>query len=261
MSPSPIRRLRPESPRLVPAESSSDESASLLVVENPDGSLLEGMPDGFKHTTPIVSPPRTPRTIMGALSHADLLAMFSHHNRIFLITLIVTTLIDTMILADELAIVSDGIYRMGSGGNDINWFSKMSTLIHSGVQDLSKVKSVFSVFPPHWTLVSGLVMGVIDGLVCISFFLFGFTAYVTKARSFYHWFSNMACITLLWQVLLSCADKLSLLLFLVRLACFTYARFVGDLIDDIRQLAALGAVEINRQRNDEINQTLLGGIF
>ena len=56
---------------------------------------------------------------------------------------------------------------------------------------------------------------------------------------FYSWFSTVACAALVWQVTLSCIDKLSLILFLFRLACFTHARFMGDVMDDIALLATL----------------------
>jgi hypothetical protein len=75
----------------------------------------------------------------------------------------------------------------------------------------------------------------------------GFFAYVSKQRRSYTWFSTVACVALVWQVILSCVDKLSLILFLVRLASFTHARFMGDLMDDIAVLAALFGVRTSSE--------------
>ena len=249
---SPIRKVRrPDSTTIDPAEQSSDEEANLVVVENPDGSLLEGMPSGFKHLTPEPSLPHTPRTLNFALTGVDLVELFNRHERIFLGLLLITVLVDAVIITEEFTTIIGAIVNMIARTNgSINWSGKLGNVLpfmEKGIDvdpaDMtlaeSHVRQTFSVFPPHWSFGWAFGTAWVDLFVCLIFFVAGFFAYVSKQRRSYSWFSTVACIALVWQVVLSCVDKLSLLLFLTRLACFTHARFMGDLMDDISVLATL----------------------
>jgi len=249
---SPIRKVRRRnSSTMDSAEHTSDEEANLVVVENPDGSLLEGMPSGFKHLTPGASLPHTPRTLNFALTGVDLVDLFSRHERIFLGLLLVTVLIDSVIITEEFTTIIGAIINMTARTNgEINWSGKLGNVLpfmDKGTEvdpaDVtladSHVRQTFSVFPPHWSFAWAFGTAWADLFVCLLFFVMGFFAYVSKQRRSYSWFSTVACIALVWQVVLSCVDKLSLLLFLARLACFTHSRFMGDLMDDITVLATL----------------------
>ena len=246
---SPIRRIVSRNVSNIKGTESghsSDEEANLVVIENPDGSLLEGMPSGFKHATPIPSLPHTPRTLNFAATGIDLLGLFHRHERIFLFLVLMTVFIDAILLTEELAIVVGGIIGMNKHGA-IQWGASLGSVVPFMGQDLSPkaglvespVRQTFTVFPPTWPFSSALIVASLDLFVCLVFFVTGFMAYVSKQRRSYTWFGTFACGSLIWQVILSCVDKLSLVLFLCRLACFTHARFMGDLMDDISLLASL----------------------
>jgi hypothetical protein len=241
-----------------PTDASSDEEANLVVIENPDGSLLEGMPSGFKHLTPEASVPHTPRTLNFALTGVDLVELFNRHERIFLILLMVSVFVDAVIITEEFTTVLGAVLQMKNRPNgEIAWSSSLGSIIphmdkgFDGSSDLSmsdtRIRQTFSVFPPHWNLSWAFACSWIDLAVCLVFFMAGFFAYVSKQRRSYTWFSTVACVALVWQVILSCVDKLSLILFLVRLASFTHARFMGDLMDDIAVLAALFGVRTSSE--------------
>ena len=263
---SPIRKVRrPDSTTMDPADQTSDEEANLVVVENPDGSLLEGMPSGFKHLTPEASAPHTPRTLNFALTGVDLVDLFNRHERIFLGLLLITILVDAIIITEEFTTVIGAIINMTSRSNGagVNWSGKLGNVLpfmergpeiepsDTTLAD-SHVRQTFSVFPPHWSFAWAFGTAWVDLFMCLIFFVAGFFAYVSKQRRSYSWFSTVACIALIWQVVLSCVDKLSLLLFLARLACFTHSRFMGDLMDDISVLATLMG-----PRGSDITEALL----
>lgn len=248
MSNSPIRRLVPKNSvgDIIQSENSSDADADLVVVENPDGSLVEGIPVGFKHLTPVPSPPRTPRLIDFTATGIDLVELFRRHEKVFLALTLLTVFVDTLLLTEEFATIISSMANSRSVGFFLNGNVGGSGSANLAPDTPSKVsltgeqaRKTFSVFPPTWPLTSALSVSILDLITCLAFFLSGFIAYVSKQRRAYAWFSTIACSSLIWQVILSCVDKLSLVLFLFRLACFTHARFMGDLMDDIALLATL----------------------
>ena len=248
---SPIKRiLRVSSGNDLASDHPSDTEVNLVVVENPDGSLVEGMPSGFKHSTPVVSPPHTPRSLNFGITGLDLVDLFKRHERIFLAILVGAVLVDAIILAEEFTtVVGAVLVSNSSSGGPLQWGARLGVILPSMENDTGFASQVsesdqhgrhtFSVFPPHWQLGWSLVTASIDALVCLIFFVGGFIAYVSKQRKAYAWFGTISCGALVWQVILSCVDKLSLVLFLLRLASFTHARFMGDLMDDISLLATL----------------------
>jgi hypothetical protein len=252
---SPIRGIRKKDKSDASAQTSDDEYANLVVIENPDGTLVEGMPSGFKHVTPIVSVPQTPRTLNFAATGIDLIDLFHRHEKIFAILLILTVFLDAIILSEEFTLVFSGINSMHkSSSGAIDWGSRISSFLPAsqtvGVMipptagleasgQIHATHNTFSVFPPHWQFVWAFSVIWVDLAACLIFFSFGFVAYVSKQRKSYALFSTISCGALVWQVILSCADKLSLILFLFRLATFTHARFMGDLMDDIALLSSL----------------------
>jgi hypothetical protein len=177
--------------------------------------------------------------------------LFGKHERIFLGILLVSVFIDAVIITEEFTTVLGAVWKMTSQSNGpIQWSTKLGNILpymEKGLEhttsDLSlsdsHIRQTFSVFPPHWSFSWAFSTAWIDLVVCLVFFIAGFFAYVSKQRRSYSWFSTVATVALVWQVVLSCVDKLSLLLFLSRLACFTHARFMGDLMDDIAVLASL----------------------
>ena len=244
---SPIRRIskKESNTGALSSEHASDAEAALVVIENPDGSLVEGIPSGFKHSTPVPTPPRSPRTFAFAATGLDLVDLFRRHERVFLVLMLLTVFVDSILLTEEVSTVVSGALIMRDHG-DFSWSTRLGTILpYLTVENASKVstadqhiRQTFSVFPPTWPFASGVAVVAIDLVVCLLFFLAGLVAYVSKKRKSYAWFGTVACGALIWQVLLSCVDKLSLVLFLFRLACFTHTRFMGDLMDDIALLAS-----------------------
>ena len=246
---SPIKRIPVAATEYdISSDHPSDAEANLVVIENPDGSLVEGMPTGFKHSTPVASPPRTPRALNFGITGLDLVDLFKRHERIFLGLLISTILIDAIVLSEEFTTVIGGIM---SFTGSVTWGTRLGSILPnidkefgaasqvSNTMTDSQIRHTFSVFPPHWQLGWSLLIASVDSLVCLAFFVVGFIACVSKQRKAYAWFGTVSCGALIWQVVLSCVDKLSLVLFLFRLASFTHARFMGDLMDDITLLATL----------------------
>ena len=249
LSASPIRRLKAEEKGggATSSEHSSDAEANLVVVENPDGSLLEGMPSGFKHSTPVPSPPRSPRTFAFATTGLDLIDLFQRHEKVFLGLFLLTFIIDSIIVTEEFTTVVAAMNAMAVSGN-FQWGRHLGEALPYLVPDTSsngrsvtdtQMRQTFSVFPPSWSFRSAIIICSLDLFVCVLFTLAGLIAYVSKKRKSYAWFATITCGALIWQVVLSCVDKLSLVLFLFRLAAFTHSRFMGDLMDDIALLANL----------------------
>jgi hypothetical protein len=253
---SPIRRLKSTEKRdgFTSSEHSSDGEANLVVVQNPDGSLVEGIPVGFKHSTPIPSPPRSPRTLTFAATGMDLVDLFHRHEKVFLWLVLLSVLVDSIILTEEFGTIFGALEAMAAAG-DFSWSHKLGDSLPYMISEMSPnmslsdahIRQTFSVFPPSWTFTAAVVVGSIDLIVLFLFFLSGFLAYVSKKRKSYAWFATFSCCALIWQVILSCVDKLSLVLFLLRLAAFTHTRFMGDLMDDIALLAGLIGARETRQ--------------
>lgn len=271
---SPIRRITKRDPACDDDSGSSDRDANLVVIENPDGTLLEGMPSGFKHVTPIVSVPQSPRTMNFATAGIDLIDLFHRHEKVFAILLILTVLLDAILLSEEFTLVFSSMSSMQKSASGVDWSARIINFItnsrdgviqspasQASLASISEAQArhTFSIFPPHWQFVWAFAIVWLDLAVCLIFFSFGFVAYVSKQRKSYALFSTIACGALVWQVILSCADKLSLVLFLFRLAAFTHARFMGDLMDDIALLAALigvrnPIVEANQEQDTESSE-------
>jgi hypothetical protein len=261
---SPIRKLKAQEKGggATSSEHSSDSEPKLVVIENPDGSLVEGMPSGFKHSTPVPSPPRSPRTFAFAATGLDLVDLFHRHEKVFLGLFLITLLIDLIILTEELATIFAAMSAMAGNGR-FAWGHRLIEALpylaseynsKAGMTD-AHMRQTFSVFPPSWSFTTATVIASFDLLVCLLFFLSGFIAYVSKKRKSYAWFATITCGALIWQVILSCVDKLSLVLFLFRLACFTHTRFMGDLMDDIALLANLIGVRTGNTEQTSIRET------
>eukprot|EP00919_Chromeraceae_sp_WS-2016_P018135 GHVR01043097.1.p1 GENE.GHVR01043097.1~~GHVR01043097.1.p1 ORF type:complete len:290 (+),score=77.83 GHVR01043097.1:125-994(+) len=180
-----------------------------VYLSNPDGSLFEGVPPGYKDLTP----PPTPRRFVDSLTFLnvsdvymyedDILDVYIRHSRVFCLLMLVLLSVETSLNAVFI------------------YFSSYSVREVSIVYPNLSSRHVWIIFTLCLTL---------EIIYVFSFYLFGFMALILQKPSWFKGFSRVALFGIFSQVLLAYMNKFNMLIFFLRLISYLYSKFLRNLL-------------------------------
>jgi len=182
------------------------EQAGPVFVENPDGSLVQGVPAEYKEQTP----PGTPRqqvTEPGFTAlNSDIVRVLARHETLFLTLLFLQLVVEIVFEAMHIKYREDAIFEL--------------SLIYPALSI-----SVLTVL--YWLAFVG------ESIYSFAFFGLGVLAAFKSKPRLYQRFSTVALIGTLGQLPLAYLNRFNLLIFFLRFISYAYARFQWNLLHGI----------------------------
>eukprot|EP00929_Paragymnodinium_shiwhaense_P002406 TRINITY_DN10263_c0_g1_i1.p1 TRINITY_DN10263_c0_g1~~TRINITY_DN10263_c0_g1_i1.p1 ORF type:complete len:196 (+),score=47.36 TRINITY_DN10263_c0_g1_i1:222-809(+) len=176
-----------------------------IFVENPDGTLLQGAPSGYREQTP----PGTPRSQVLDLSQAlstDIIRVLARHETLFLLLLVLQLAVELIFETMHLEYRDDAIFEL--------------SLIYPTM-------SVRGLTTLYW-LASAAEM-----LYFFFYFWLGIVAAIRGKPRLYQSLSTVALAGTLGQLPLAYLNRFNLLVFFLRFITYAYARFQWNLLQGI----------------------------
>lgn len=222
--------------RLLPpvAEKKRTRKPIPIMVENPDGSMAEGVPPGYKEKTPPRSP-RLPFTDDGLWRDLDaaglqeeISLLHSRHEKLFI----------TLLL---LQFFCEGVFNV-----------LYVVHVKAAVEEVRSVYRNVSVEHLQTILWSIFVLEVI---YCVAYYSLAVAAVWTNRPRYYRMFATTCLVGILGQVLMAYVNKFNLLIFFLRLLAYIYSKFLRQLAAHMELMPALlGAQNGNGNQNQNQNQ-------
>lgn len=177
-----------------------------VFVENPDGSLVQGVPPGYKEQTP----PGTPRQqvidpTFTAIS-VDIVRVLARHETLFLSMLLLQLAVEITFETIHIKYREDAIFEL--------------SLIYPALSP-----TVIRVL--YWLAFVG------ETIYSFAFFGLGVLAAFKSKPRLYQRFSTVALIGTLGQLPLAYLNRFNLLIFFLRFISYAYARFQWNLLHGI----------------------------
>mmetsp|Transcript_24315 Transcript_24315/g.58954 ORF Transcript_24315/g.58954 Transcript_24315/m.58954 type:complete len:213 (-) Transcript_24315:119-757(-) len=197
------------------AESTSDDKKPQVPVflQNPDGTFAEGVPPGYKEKTP----PQSPRGMASWWDESladEFELIYSRHEKLFLSLLLMQLIIEVT-------------------------FNVM--YVYYAKYSMEEVAEVYRHFPKKTLWIMFWIMFGFELAFCVVYYTFGFLAIAKNRPSYYRYFSNIALVGILSQVLLAYMNKFNLLVFFLRLMAYIYSKFLRNLLQSVLLLPAMQA--------------------
>jgi hypothetical protein len=191
------------------SQTSNDASKPLvpIIVQNPDGSMSEGVPPGYKEKLP----PPSPRSVgadglFGGLDaagvHEELLILQSRHERMFIALIVVQFFVEMS-------------------------FNTLYVL-HAD-ESLREIEAVYGADQEKVLIIMLWVTFGIDIAFGLVYYSLGWLAACTNRPRYYMWFATACMCGILGQVLMAYINKFNLLIFFMRLLSYIYAKFLRSL--------------------------------
>lgn len=174
-----------------------------VFLKHPDGSMSEGVPPGYKET-PAPRSPRQGRILWWDDSMAaEFDFIYSRHEKLFVSLLLMEFVVEFTFNVMYLFYAKYSVREVGM-------------VYHTLSQN-----TLWVIF---WVLFGAEVA------YCIIYYTMGFCSVWTSKPRYYRWFSHVALVGILGQVLLAYMNKFNLLIFFLRLMAYIYAKFLRNLL-------------------------------
>mmetsp|Transcript_78236 Transcript_78236/g.242573 ORF Transcript_78236/g.242573 Transcript_78236/m.242573 type:complete len:205 (-) Transcript_78236:43-657(-) len=198
--------------RLPVAKSGGEEPCpGLIVLQNPDGSLGIGLPPG----TALPQPPSSPRGSRDAARDVGQLPrterMLSFHGRCFFALLVSELIIEFIFNVLLLSVAKHSVEAV--------------SLLYANIPNATL-----------WSIFWGLFACEISYIKV--YYGLGFVALAKGQPRVYHWFTNISILGIVVQVLFAYMNKFNLLIFLMRLSSYVYAKFMRIQLERASLLAS-----------------------
>mmetsp|Transcript_114795 Transcript_114795/g.357559 ORF Transcript_114795/g.357559 Transcript_114795/m.357559 type:complete len:193 (+) Transcript_114795:230-808(+) len=185
-----------------------EKAPAPVFVQNPDGSLAEGVPPGYEERAPPGTPRRRAADAFAAMS-PDVVRVLARHETIFLCLLLLLLVVELTFEVIHIRYHEDAIFEL------------------------------CLVYP---SLTRGAVL-VLFWLVCatetiydLAFFCLGVVAAFKSKQRLYQRFSTLALMGTLGQLPLAYLNRFNLLIFFLRFISYAFARFQWNLLQGIALL-------------------------
>jgi len=181
-----------------------------IFLENPDGSMSEGIPPGYKEVTP----PRSPRAEQANWwwdpgMTLEFEYIYSRHEKLFLGLLLLEFVVETFF---NVMYVYYAEFSM-----------REVALVYHGLD----LKILWKAF---WVLFA------LEVLYSLLYYGLGFSAICRSRPRYYKWFAQVAIVGILGQVMLAYMNKFNLLIFFLRLMAYIYAKFLRNMLQSLQIL-------------------------
>jgi len=191
--------------RLLSPEAKSRKALAPVFIQNPDGSLVQGVPRGYKEPPA----PRSPRHQLfdpSAPLHAEVVKVLAKHEFLFL----------ALLVAD---LVAEGAFGVLHMQNQEDAVLELSLLYASLSLPVLKVL--------YWLAFVG------ESVFAGAFFALGVMAACRSETRLYQRFASVALVGTLGQLPLAYLNRFNLLVFFLRFLSYAYARFQRNLLFSI----------------------------
>mmetsp|Transcript_55849 Transcript_55849/g.130701 ORF Transcript_55849/g.130701 Transcript_55849/m.130701 type:complete len:212 (+) Transcript_55849:124-759(+) len=184
--------------------------AGPVLIANPDGTLVEGVPRGYKEDTP----PSTPRAHisdfgMPVLISADVVRVLARHETLFLSLLLMQFIVEIGFEIMHVKFRVEAIFELSL------IYPSLSMPVLTGL---------------YWATCMG------ESVFCAAYYSLGVCAACTSRPRLYHRFSTVALVGTLGQLPLAYLNRFNLLIFFLRFIAYAYARFQWNLLIGISLL-------------------------
>mmetsp|Transcript_89221 Transcript_89221/g.139625 ORF Transcript_89221/g.139625 Transcript_89221/m.139625 type:complete len:213 (-) Transcript_89221:55-693(-) len=176
-----------------------------VFIQNPDGSLAEGLPPGYCEPTP----PQTPRSHVAEASaavNADIIRVLARHELLFLALLFLLLVVEIAFEIMHMRYREEAVFEL--------------SLIYPSLS-ITVIKMLY------W-----LACGA-EFVYCIVYFSLGVIAAFRSKPRLYQRFSTIALVGTLGQLPLAYLNRFNLLIFFLRFIAYAYARFHWNLLQGI----------------------------
>mmetsp|Transcript_43945 Transcript_43945/g.81624 ORF Transcript_43945/g.81624 Transcript_43945/m.81624 type:complete len:208 (+) Transcript_43945:147-770(+) len=176
-----------------------------VFVENPDGTLVQGVPPGYCEPTP----PQTPRSHMAEASaalNADIVRVLARHETLFLALLLLQLIVECAFEMMHINYHEEAVFEL--------------SLIYPSLS-ISVLKMLY------WFACACEIA------YCFIYFSLGVLAALQSKPRFYQRFSTVALIGTLGQLPLAYLNRFNLLIFFLRFIAYAYARFHWNLLQGL----------------------------
>eukprot|EP01067_Filipodium_phascolosomae_P007389 Filipodium_phascolosomae@DN5901_c0_g1_i1.p1 len=191
------------------ASTAMEEETRPVFIRNPDGSLAQGVPQGYKELAAVRGPTPLFRGFMSpgvdSVEH-DVNFIYGRHEKLF------CTLLGIQLIFE---ILFDGIYL---------YFSKSS---------MDEVRVVYPAMTPQDLWVSFVASAVLDCLYMICYYSVGFLAAAKHKPIYFDIFSTLALIGIIAQLVMAYVNSFNPFIFFLRLLGYLYAKFLSSLLQSI----------------------------
>lgn len=176
-----------------------------VFIQNPDGSLSQGLPPGYNEPTP----PQTPRSHVAdatAAVNADIVRVLARHELLFLALLFLQLVVEIAFEMMHMRYREEAVFEL--------------TLIYPSLS-ITVIKMLY------W------LACVAEFVYCIGYFSLGLVAAFRSKPRLYQRFSTIALVGTLGQLPLAYLNRFNLLIFFLRFIAYAYARFHWNLLQGI----------------------------
>mmetsp|Transcript_89110 Transcript_89110/g.191207 ORF Transcript_89110/g.191207 Transcript_89110/m.191207 type:complete len:196 (-) Transcript_89110:73-660(-) len=176
-----------------------------VFVENPDGSLVQGVPPGYAEKTPPGTPRQHPAENGQAL-RVDIMRVLARHEAIFLSLLALQLCVEISFETMHVKYREDALFEL--------------TLVYPAV-GLPRLRLLY------WLIFAG------EAVYFMAFFVLGVLAAFRSKPRMYQRFAAVALVGTLGQLPLAFLNRFNLLVFFLRFISYAYARFQSNLLQGI----------------------------
>lgn len=188
-----------------------------VFIENPDGTLVEGVPPGYQEPTPS-STPRGVHAVLEAgnfpqLANADVVRVLARHEGLFLGLLLLQLVVEVSFEGMHMSNREDAVFELSL------IYPSLSLGVLHGIYMLAFCG---------------------EAIYCCVYFSMGMMAACRSKPRLYQRFAAVALIGTLGQLPLAYLNRFNLLIFFLRFIAYAYARFQWNLLQGINAIEALG---------------------
>lgn len=177
-----------------------------VFLEQPDGSLAQGVPPGFREEDAPSTPRQHLNEPVAALLNVDIVRVLARHETLFLSLLLLQLIVEAVFETIHIKYREDALFEL--------------SLIYPSLS-----KPVICAL--YWMAFVG------ETAYCFAYFGLGVLAAFKSKPALYQRFSTVALIGTLGQLPLAYLNRFNLLIFFLRFISYAYARFQWNLLHGI----------------------------
>lgn len=172
-----------------------------ILLQNPDGSLCQGFPPGYKDPGPRG---REDREAGYANPANDFVSLYLRHERLFMGLLVFQMVVDILFIGISVHEANLSILQLFD-------------LYRPAHSSREFIRSLF------WFSIG------LDSIYFVCYYSLGAVCVITDAFSAYSWFSNLVLLGVMMQVIFAYLNKFNLIVFFLRLAVYVYSQYMSNL--------------------------------
>lgn len=210
-------------------------SESILLLRGPDGVIHEGLPVGYKHITPEITPPLTPRASRIATIMAEGIELRELMNSLAVTVLwmvLICAVLDIGCVAWEGKMLFAALRQSGTLTPGLSIWSAVSESIGSRLKSIEGHNLTLIPFPLYWPLSVCVAVFMIDVALAFASLVIGSLACLRPKPVSYGTYGTFLSWCVVYQLVGGVFGKLSVLLLVFRMVGSVFAKFTAEVAQD-----------------------------